>query len=1220
MIWSKGDILDIATQGAASEFSVHYGQLENPTGNNIDPTSNPSFGQLWFGVNDGDPVNPVPDQAIFYPSDSPLQIVGNTAFAQVIPETGRYYITVAPLAAGGSYTLGLRTYRPVVESLPIGTQQIVFVDFDGGIYPRTVFDQSIPPAQGRIIYPSLRESLPFLGIQEIDDASYNRLIDQTMAEVEAQFNTLSNTVNGNNGDYDLTGIPGEYGVTVLNSRDHADPGTNNPLVTRVLIGGSQADVEIGTIGLSSTIDIGNFSMDDIVFGLVDVIAPSILATTPLANTVSVLDAVADFLALLVTHEAGHSFGMRHTQVLNTIPNIMDSGGDFPGSIGVGPDGIYGTVDDVQVEFTDDRFAIAEGLVGINRVPFGLANTLVTGTAGGGVSGRVFNDAARDGSGTNDVGIAGVTVYADVNGNGVLDPTDPTDVTAADGTYSLAVTPGTFNIIAITPAQFAASTATSQSATVALGGSVVNIDFGFTQVVSDITGTKWADVDGDGIFDPNESGLGGVYIYLDLDGDNRPDLGEPGGLTAADGTYSINFPGPGTYTIREVIGPGFEQTFPATGEHTVVFDGTALTDNYNFGNLPSRDFGDAPDSYRTTLATDGPSHGLTAGLRIGANTDRDLDGQPTAAADGDDANGQLDLAGAIIDDEDGLRLLGPLGPGVSSSIELSLTNETATDAYIQAWVDFNIDGDFTDPGEQIASDLLLGTGVHVLPVTVPSSAAIGTTYARIRYSQTPGLGIGGDADTGEVEDHAFPILAGGEIANDDAVSVSRNSLSNPIDVLVNDFQTADNQLTITNLDLGGTRGQVRIAADGKSVDYTPPNGFIGLDSFGYTVRDQFGQTSSARVNVTVTFQSAQPIAVDDSFEVPQGSVNRALNVLDNDVPSIAGGISITSVTPGNNGGTITIIGGGQSLRYTPLPGFNGTEQFTYSIQDANGVTSTAQVTVNLLPGSRLDDLIDYSIEIIDPLNQRVIENVQVGDTFGVRVSVDDLRQLAGIDPQGVVSGFIDLLYTDALVATVDTDLNTNFPFDITFGRFFTGSNLFQQGDSQTPGLLNELGGTQPIGAQQSHVGRETLFTVTMQAVSPGVAVFQADPADEDVSESVLIGQDTALAVNQQRLGRTELLIAPATANFTSAVDDAFPDGRDSNGNLITSTSLNPAVLRVLDNDNLGDTGTIQEFGIVTAPDSRQRRSSTTTARRQTSTTTLSITAPTSVPTDSIPSPT
>ena len=365
----------------------------------------------------------------------------------------------------------------------------------------------------------------------------------------------------------------------------------------------------GLLGISETLDIGNFSMDE----TLSVVLQDVLTVTggvPIANTVSILDATAAVIARVITHEAGHSFGLRHTDGANLVPNIIDTGSPAPDRLGAGPDGIYGTVDDVQVEFIRDRFAPGEGIIGELRTAAALANTLVTGTAGGTVSGQVFNDTNRDGTSVNDSGLGGVTVFADIDGNGVLDPTDPRAVTAADGTYTLTVTPGTYNVIAITPTQFVATTASQQSATIGLGGAVTGINFGFNQVIPDITGTKFADIDGDGIFDESESGLEGVYIYLDLDGDDRPDLGEPGSTTGADGTYSINFPGPGTYTIREVIGPGFEQTFPIGGEHTVVFDGTALTDNFNFGNRPSRDFGDAPDTYQTTIAAGGPSHGIT----------------------------------------------------------------------------------------------------------------------------------------------------------------------------------------------------------------------------------------------------------------------------------------------------------------------------------------------------------------------------------------------------------------------------------------------------------------------------------------------------------------------------------------------------------------------------------------------------------------------------------
>lgn len=1142
-----GDILDIATMGSAGTFSV------------LD-----SEGQLWFGVDD--------NQSFGYPGDSPLQNAGLAVFAQVVPRDGSYYITLAPTDGTGNYTLGLRAYRPIIESYPIGARQKIFVDFDGGFYPRSVFsDGTGIPQPGFIRIPSLRESLPLLGIQQTDTAALNRIIDLSIAETKRMFGALG--INGTNGDFDSTGNPGDFGVEILNSRDHPDPGFD-PLVTRVILGGTVNDIEIPTVGISETIDIGNFSMDDIVIGALDSVL-GIATTPPIAPTASIVDAMGDFLAFLISHEAGHSFGMRHTSGPNPILNIMDEG---PGSnlalvIGSGADGIYGTVDDEDVDFATDVYSFNEGLHGFNITAESLSNTLGTGTRGGGISGRVFNDLIRDGSGSGDPGLAGVTVFADINGNGVLDAVEPRATTAADGSYTLAATPGSYNIIVVGPVDSAPTTPTSVPVTVGVGSSV-RANFGFTQVVSNITGTVFSDSDGDSLRDLGEGGVEGIYLYADLDGDDRPDLGEPATNTASDGTYSINFPGPGIYTVRAVVPPGFELTSPLSGEHMVIFDGIGLTDNFDFGFLPSSDLGDAPDSYGTTIASNGASHGITLGLNIGATVDREIDGQPTATATGDDDNG---------DDEDGVRLLSPLGPGDTATFEVTVSNTTGSTAFLQAFMDFNRDGDFNDAGEKFASDVSvpLGTVSARIPlsVTVPAGASVGTSYARFRLSQTSGLGPTGFATTGEVEDYSFPILDAAEIANNDEFTVSRNTLSNELNVLGNDFQTLDNQLTISSLNTTGTAGRVVRALDGKSVFYTPQNGFIGRDVFSYTVVDQFGNQSSALVVVNVSFQSNQPIALDDSFEVPEGSSNRALNVLDNDVPSTFGGISITSVTPGTAGGTITIIGGGQSLRYTPLPGFNGTEQFTYSIQDEVGSTSSATVTVNLLPGSFFDDVVDFSIGIFDPVNTNTpVNNVQVGDDILVRVSVEDLRLFA--NPEGVASAFLDLLYTDELVSTLNTDNNPNFPFDITFGPLFSGAGVFQQGNSLIPGLIDEIGGLQSIGNQQSHSGPVELFTLKMRAVSPGVAVFQADPADALVSETAVLASDTALTPSQLRLGNAELLIVPASDNFTSAIDDSFPAGVDSNGNQIVTGAVNR--LDVLRNDNLGPTNTVREFGIVTAP--------------------------------------
>lgn len=1154
-----GDILDLAIQGAGGNLTVFY-----------------ETGRIWFGTDINTAIGA-------YPDGSPLMNAGNAVGAQVVPEDGRYYVAVAPTFTNGNYTLGLRAYRPVLERAPIGASQILYLDFDGGIYPTSDFPAAGLPF-GVVQIMGLEDTLANLGfINPLLPQDVDSIIDFTVTEVIDQFATLAqdgSLGSGTNGNFISSGVPGEYGITILNSRDHADPGENNPLVTRVIIG-SEATTGFpagALFGIAQSIDVGNFRPNEKVLAGLEPHATA-AATYPLSPSASLADAIAQQLAGTITHEAGHSFGIWHTDGDNLTVNLMDEGSqslnDF--SQGIGNDGIFGTADDVLPYFNDDRFSTSiiggqgeDQFFGIERVPAALSHVLSTGTVGTTVTGRVFNDTNRDGSGQGESGLAGVTVFADIIQNGYHDPSEPISITNASGSYLLNVASGpVYNILAVTPPQYAATLPTHRFAS----GGDTNEDFAFVKVISDVTGTKWADTNGNGIFDTTESGVEGVYIYLDLDGDNRPDLGEPSAITNSNGQYSINFPGPGTYTIREVVEPGFVQTFPAGGEHIVNFNGIALTDNYNFGNLPSRDYGDAPDSYQTTVAANGPSHGISNSIGLGANVDRETNGIPTNTALGDDLNN--------IDDEDGVQLLSPLGPGGTASLQVVTRNTTGEDAFLQGWIDFNANGTF-DANEQVFTDVALGNGTTTLNVNVPSDAAVGSTYARFRYSPTPGLGVGGEADAGEVEDYQFDILQQAAVANDDQFTVSRNSLSNRLDVLANDFETSVTRLTIISLNKTGTIGQASIIENGRAVSYTPPNGFTGRDVFQYVVRDQTGAQYTASVTVNVNFQSNVPIAVDDTFDIPQGSANRALNVLDNDVPSIFGGLKITSVTAGDQGGQVSLEGGGQTIRYTPQPGFAGTEQFIYSIEDANGSISSAQVTVNSQPGAMLDDKIDFTIGIFDVTNNQPISSVQVGQPFYVRVFVEELNN-APFTPEGVASAFLDLLYTDELVATNDTITTDAFGFDITFGENFQGGG-FKLGDATIPGLINDVGAVQPIpgdGNLIEHNDPAELFTLTMTGVSPGVALFAADPADSPVAETILVGEDVALTPAQQRLGRTELTIFPASDNFASAIDDAFVEGLDSVGNRIEAGNI-PNTLDVLDNDNFGPTGFIQEFGIVTAP--------------------------------------
>jgi hypothetical protein len=160
-----------------------------------------------------------------------------------------------------------------------------------------------------------------------------------------------------------------------------------------------------------------------------------------------------------------------------------------------------------------------------------------------------------------------------------------------------------------------------------------------------------------------------------------------------------------------------------------------------------DYGDAPATY-PTLGDIGARHLIEAGFHLGAGADPDLNGQPSELADGDDN----DDGG---DDEDGIVFTSLMLPGESADVEVTTTISIGN-GLLDAWIDFNADGDFNDLGEQIFASQSVVDGVNNLTFDVPLLARLTGTYARFRLSTAGNLAPGGFADDGEVEDYRVRI--------------------------------------------------------------------------------------------------------------------------------------------------------------------------------------------------------------------------------------------------------------------------------------------------------------------------------------------------------------------------------------------------------------------------------------------------------------------------------
>lgn len=156
------------------------------------------------------------------------------------------------------------------------------------------------------------------------------------------------------------------------------------------------------------------------------------------------------------------------------------------------------------------------------------------------------------------------------------------------------------------------------------------------------------------------------------------------------------------------------------------------------DMPSVNFGDAPDTYGTTLAANGARHGnRMPSLSLGNTVTYDADA--------------FLITAEIINDNDGVQFLTDLRAGQTALLELT----ASAPGVASAWIDFNGNGTF-DSSERVITDRSLQAGPQVVQIAVPSDAREISTWSRIRFSTESGLNPTGGAADGEVEDYPVAI--------------------------------------------------------------------------------------------------------------------------------------------------------------------------------------------------------------------------------------------------------------------------------------------------------------------------------------------------------------------------------------------------------------------------------------------------------------------------------
>ncbi len=268
---------------------------------------------------------------------------------------------------------------------------------------------------------------------------------------------------------------------------------------------------------------------------------------------------------------------------------------------------------------------------------------------------------------------------------------------------------------------------------------------------------------------------------------------------------------------------------------------------------------------------------------------------------------------------------------------------------------------------------------------------------------------GGADTEPV---SILYINAGPTANDDAafLDLGTGATSLAVAVLANDSDsdgTIDPE-TVTAV-AQPTNGTIAIDPVTGVVTYTPNAGFLGVDSFTYTVNDNAGATSNA-ATVTVTVSMAAntpPVANDDTAvtdeEMPV--IITAAALLANDSDANGDTLAIEAVaTASANGGTITDNLDG-TYTYSPAVNFFGIDSFTYTINDGRGDTATAIVTVTV------NNLNDAPTAIADFISMPQ-------DSSIIIAAADLLANDVDVDGDGLVITAVDTYSAQALEQIIE----------------------------------------------------------------------------------------------------------------------------------------------------------------------------------------------------------
>jgi hypothetical protein len=165
--------------------------------------------------------------------------------------------------------------------------------------------------------------------------------------------------------------------------------------------------------------------------------------------------------------------------------------------------------------------------------------------------------------------------------------------------------------------------------------------------------------------------------------------------------------------------------------------------------------------------------------------------------------------------------------------------------------------------------------------------------------------------------------------------------------------------------------------GPLFTYTPAPGMTGADSFTYIAKDAVSQSSPAMVTINIQRQNHVPNASDATLQTENGQAT-AITLVGSDAD---GDPLLYKIATNPSQGDLS--GTAPNLLYTPHPGAEGPDTFSYTVSDGVSSSPVAQVTINNI----VNPAIIESVELISEGLVRLKVQGHPKAIFRIEVSTD-----------------------------------------------------------------------------------------------------------------------------------------------------------------------------------------------------------------------------------------